>query len=524
MKKYLLLFMLIPFLTGTTYYMRADGTAANKEAASGPCGTQANCMSIATHDADTYSAGDTIYLCDDGGVFRGNDIDVPSSGSNGSPITYAAASGDSPVINGSDIITGNWSGPDGNGEYTDDSIDTETQLVYDDGVVLTEGTAGSLAADEWDWTSADGGTLFLGANPSGSVIEATQRDGIDVFGVNYIDIEDLTIEKCQDVCINVYLATNINITDSTIRDAVIHPIQYNNASTGTISGCAISNPGLGMVDGAGVEIIDDSTVTITQSSIFCDESYSNGNQDGVMLEKGSGDVVTATITENKVYDMDNSGIVSYNNSTGTMTVNHNTIYDNTWHGIQLNSTGDTSNVVVFSNVLYGNGAVSAGRGFISMTNSDGGYLYNNTFYDNNTGVYLEDDCSLDAMKNNLVYDNRGYGINGEAGAAITAFDYNLFNANDSGNYNDAFSEATNDVTADPLLTNAGSDDFTLLSTSPARNKGTDLGATYDDGLDPDSSWPSSVTTLNQDVYGGGWEMGAYVFDDECTTGFFGVSF
>jgi len=108
MKKLFLVFIFLLFASpcwGATYYMRADGIAANKAAASGPCGTQANCMSIATHDADTYSAGDTIILCDDGGTYR-DQMDIPSSGSDGSPITYEAASGDDPIISGADLVTG----------------------------------------------------------------------------------------------------------------------------------------------------------------------------------------------------------------------------------------------------------------------------------------------------------------------------------------------------------------------------------------------------------------------------------
>ena len=90
-----------------TYFLRADGSG-NKAAAtgsgSGSCAAAATAMSIATHDGETYAAGDTIYLCDDGGVFR-DQLDIPSSGSAGSVITYVNASGDSPVISGADLKT-----------------------------------------------------------------------------------------------------------------------------------------------------------------------------------------------------------------------------------------------------------------------------------------------------------------------------------------------------------------------------------------------------------------------------------
>ena len=68
-----------------------------------------------------------------------------------------------------------------------------------------------------------------------------------------------------------------------------------------------------------------------------------------------------------------------------------------------------------------------------------------------------------------------------------------------------------DLNSDPLFTNAAADDFTLQPTSPCINQGEDLGDTYDDALHRDSSWPDNVITADQDDYGAGWEIGAYVF-------------
>jgi len=95
---------------GTTYYMRADGTAANATVATGPCGTAANCMTIAVHDAASFSGDDVIKLCDDGGTYR-DQMDVPSSGTSEHPITYQAETGDSPVISGANLVIPgtNWS-------------------------------------------------------------------------------------------------------------------------------------------------------------------------------------------------------------------------------------------------------------------------------------------------------------------------------------------------------------------------------------------------------------------------------
>jgi hypothetical protein len=113
-KPILTLFILFAFAGSgwaETYFLRADGSGSKVDATgsgTGACGAAGTAMSIATHDGETYAAGDTIYLCDDGGTYR-DQLDVPSSGSNGSPITYTEASGDTPIISGADLVT-TWTG------------------------------------------------------------------------------------------------------------------------------------------------------------------------------------------------------------------------------------------------------------------------------------------------------------------------------------------------------------------------------------------------------------------------------
>jgi hypothetical protein len=70
-----------------TYYVRADGTAANKAAATGPSTTISACMSVTTFNGETFSAGDEIILSSIGGL-ASIAIHVPSGGSEGNPIKY----------------------------------------------------------------------------------------------------------------------------------------------------------------------------------------------------------------------------------------------------------------------------------------------------------------------------------------------------------------------------------------------------------------------------------------------------
>ena len=67
------------------------------------------------------------------------------------------------------------------------------------------------------------------------------------------------------------------------------------------------------------------------------------------------------------------------------------------------------------------------------------------------------------------------------------------------------------MNADPLFTSASANNFTLTSSSPAIDAGTNLGSVYQNTLDPASTWPSHVLTANQNSYGSGWAVGAYAY-------------
>ena len=81
-----------------TYYMRSDGTASNKEAATG-CGSASTAMNESVHNGETFNPGDIINLCDDGGNYNAQVI-PPSSGTSGNEIIYQKASGDTPTFSG----------------------------------------------------------------------------------------------------------------------------------------------------------------------------------------------------------------------------------------------------------------------------------------------------------------------------------------------------------------------------------------------------------------------------------------
>lgn len=133
-----------------TYYYAEGGTAANKAAATS--GTYpGGCMSPATavSESATMSAGDFCLASDEGGKIRAT-ITPGAAGSSGSPITWGAKAGDSPIVSGADDFLA--SGIDhtyldstGSGTYTPASTPDASPLDITGDIEFRM----DLAADDW---------------------------------------------------------------------------------------------------------------------------------------------------------------------------------------------------------------------------------------------------------------------------------------------------------------------------------------------------------------------------------------
>jgi parallel beta-helix repeat protein len=179
---------------------------------------------------------------------------------------------------------------------------------------------------------------------------------------------------------------------------------------------------------------------------------------------------------------------------------------------------------MYGNVSYGDDVGLRVATSNATYHSDDNVVYNNTVYNATTfGIQIGDsDTENTIVKNNIVHTAGTHFIYHES-ATNTTFDYNLYydsSLTNKWDWNDGHSstlgdwqtassqDANSPAVADPLFTNAGSNDFTLQASSPAIRAGVDLGASYDLALTVDSSWPSSVRTMPQ---GEKWEIGAYIY-------------
>jgi len=132
--------------------------------------------------------------------------------------------------------------------------------------------------------------------------------------------------------------------------------------------------------------------------------------------------------------------------------------------------------------------------------------------------YSHDNSPTITVRNNDIHKTSGTAFRHKTGP--TTWAWNKVGDAGSGDYgyddHDGVSASVN-FNDDPLLnsTVAGhSNSKHLLPGSPAIDTGLDLGASYDDGIDPANytyTRPISITKLDQDLYGAGWDLGPFIF-------------
>ena len=112
------------------------------------------------------------------------------------------------------------------------------------------------------------------------------------------------------------------------------------------------------------------------------------------------------------------------------------------------------------------------------------YIHNNTFYNNtkNDIISYVTNPAVYVRNNIFSSSNRALSVSNTSNWSV---DYNCYYNTTAGSPSGSHS-----ITSNPYFNNAGSGNFTLASNSPCINRGTNLGSTYDDALNPSSSWPS----------------------------------
>lgn len=347
----------------------------------------------------------------------------------------------------------------------------------------------------------------------------TLNNGIVLVNSSYVKVLGLTIKYFTTSGIDV-TNSNYNTIDGCVVDSCLvgsWPVGLYFAKTSTnntIQNCTISNcKSTNVSDGAGIAI-GSSYDTMSYPAItntIKNNTVSNCYVGISVRYKATGN----TIDGNLVYGNTSYGISAIGSSTLGNTIKYNKVYQN-GTGIRTGNYG-----VIIANVLYSNavgidvyGTPTASMENIALGNNN--TIYNNSLYGNNTGVLFTNGAgsiSGNTFKNNIVSEgNQGIFFtlaNGDY--ALNTFGYNRYyraasnvyfttNATSMsiGAWKNICSSDASSTWGDPLFTSPPAT-LTLQAASACIDSGVTLGAPYDYGLDPLSSWPASVLIKSQSV-------------------------
>jgi hypothetical protein len=516
----LLFLLLAPQAWAATYYVDATNGSDSRTGLSEITAWK----SIAKVNSSRFQPGDQI-LFKRGKVWR-EQLTIPSSGASGRPITFGAYGvGNSPTINGSDVVSG-WSVYRGT-TFKASGLTFQANQVFMDSTRLTKGPSpDTLNNQEWCWAS---GVLYLRndtGNPSGigKLIEASQRDYcvlVDYPGAkNFIVIDGLLIEKANSIGIFVASALiGFTISNSITQfcyfdgfKATGNPGQNNGFITGNIirlngrSGINIT----GMADSwiiDGNKCSDNCQVNDAQHD-FCGGVYIWGDN-----SKAPNLITNMVVQYNEIY---RNGITSPTENRGTgiwlddcgvgNIVRYNSVYSNNSNGIFLEAT---SNARVYYNLVYANnGATQWTCAGIYIKGNDGrlasnNFVSNNTVYNNWAGIGVQTFGENSRVANNLVINNISVGnvknlyadLGGDNDGIYgsgNVYQHNCFGPERAGfikwgkadysyyaQWESACGGPTYSIKADPQFVNTSTTDFHLLSSSPCIRAGANVGLKND---------------------------------------------
>lgn len=466
-KNLLIFILLLPSLCGAaTFYVKEDGN----DALSGTSDATA-WKTINKVNGYPFGPGDDVYFkCDD--TWTNERVIIDWSGTAGDSVTIGAyygsgtigVSGAKPTISGTqNSYPPKWTG-------------------------LVEVTGDYVEVKNLSVTNSDGyGVHFSGANNSTADavdVNWTDTGGIVAQNGSYITVKNSTVTA----------AGQAFEQDSSATWGAA--IAFSSSPNGTVQNCKVHEN-----YGEGINFHTNSDDGLAEYNLVYDnravQMYIDGN---------SG----CAYRYNLIYGTTNTEFHRY----GAFSSNGIFVADEQWDGDQNSG----------NNTVHNNFVANCYRGIFVGNNVDATNLlfYNNTIVGCGTGLgLLSNTFSGCEFKNNIILGDvsTSYMYTGPTSPSGFTADYNywslaggLAGANDASGYL-GLSKMTgwNSITAGSITVT----DFGLASGSVAINAGDDLGASYDDAIDTANTdytaSPPSVTTLDQDNYGAGWEIGAAIF-------------
>ncbi len=397
-----------------------------------------------------------------------------------------------------------------------------------------------------DWSGTEDNRVVIGAYYGDGVIGVSGNkpvfDGEYTFPTNpdclmtvykqkYVTVQDIRLINSGGRGLNIDAGSNINVYRIEANKMFNAGISFIGVDTGIITGCDVTDVGRKRIEAPGTDY--PASIAVNRG---CENILVHNNV--VYKNYGEG-IGSYHYNKNCIFEYNicyaNKANIYIAHSNEYMTVRYNLCYgivDGTppWEnyingGIGVNSeSGDPdgyqNNIYVYNNlVAYCYRGIFLGANQVD-SKIDNYFVYNNIVVGSRTYSFFNLDGPYvnSAVKNNIFWNTDPDVPEVWIPSNSIDFDNNLWSKTP-----DVDAQGPNDPPYGvPQLTKtsgwqsltAGSlngSDFTLQPTSPAIDRGINLGSPYNQGLDKNSTWPNNVSTLDQNNYGSGWEIGAYVF-------------
>lgn len=360
-----------------TYYMRADGTAANVAAATGPATDASKCMSVAVQNAGTFGA-DTVLMSSRGGDFTS----LVNTRANG--MTYRNVPGETPTIRQSTKVAAGSTWTDvGGGVYSIAiaSITNPSGCWVDGTVILAKAASADLGAGKFfpdttgnvlyvrlsDDSSPAAHDIYLGKDEAGMYVVGHSNITIDGIafrhcgnsatrkGMFVFQAADCTIQNCDfgyaasESAIRIYRPTGT----LTIRDNRFHYLWNGLPYGGGGAGIPLEYTAGGATPPTQINFLDNVVDSCYVGPTFLQFSECPVLIDGNVfwqnhvncLELNGSEALKHTVTHNTIYHKPNATVIPDNG-----------------HGM-ICRTGSTIGVVFKSNlVVFEQGAVAGAEG------------------------------------------------------------------------------------------------------------------------------------------------------------------
>lgn len=346
------------------------------------------------------------------------------------------------------------------------------------------------------------------------IVSGARRGAADYWTIKNVIVTNRDGWACIDI---VGYAANLTIQDSVIQQCAGRGISMTSLSAGDIDNLLIQDVTVRNNGQQGIHVSDSTGLNPIRGVVIQRVyAYGNGtdgpkNLDGITVGGLAGGIVQHC----KSHGNNGDGIDLGGASTDSV-VRYNLAYNNTGTGFVVSTTANNT-------LLIGNVAHHNATGLHIKKTTGNTTAYNNTLvFNSDYGAQLSTASSVTFM-NNIVAHNM-YGawhpvfFTRASGQKLVS-DYNLFwhpvhsasefyDHNIRTHYSFARWRAQgydiHSLNADPDLDAS----YVPNSNSPVIGAGANLGAPYTAILNPASSWPANVSTLDQDD-SGSWDIGAY---------------